>query len=232
MNVVVINGSPYLRRGNTAIIFNAFLNGVRENGGKVEIINLNKLTIHPCRGDLSCWFRIKNKCIQNDDMTDLLCKIKNADLIVFSTPVYCDGVPGQLKVLMNRMVVLGNPFLELVDNHTRHPFPPDYKKQRFVIIASCGLWEIDNFNPMLIHLKAFCKNVGFSFSGALLRPHAFALRNHDINEILHAAKIAGQEIIQNDKISSQTEDAISKTIIPREEYMENVNKKAAALIHL
>lgn len=232
MNAVVINGSPYMRRGNTAIILNAFLNGARENGAEIEVIDLNKLTIHPCRGDLSCWFRSKKKCIQNDDMANLLIKIKVADLIVFSTPVYCDGIPGQFKVMMDRMVALGNPFLKLIDNHTRHPIPPDYKKQRFVVIASCGLWEIDNFDPMMIHLKAFCKNIGYNFSGALLRPHAFALRNHNINDILHAAKIAGQEIILNEKISFQTENIVSKTIISREEYMENVNKKAAALIHL
>jgi hypothetical protein len=130
------------------------------------------------------------------------------------------------------MVALGNPFLKLIDNHTRHPIPPDYKKQRFVVVASCGLWEIDNFDPMLIHLKAFCKNIGFIFSGALLRPHSFALRNQNINEILRAAKIAGQEIILNEKISFQTETAVNKAIISREEYMEYVNKKAAALIHL
>ena len=232
MNVLVINASPYMRRGNTAVILNSFLAGLRESGGEIKLVNLNKLTIHPCRGDLSCWFRSKNRCIQNDDMADLLKKMKTADLIVFSTPVYCDGIPGQLKVMMDRMVALGNPFLELVDNHTRHPIPPDCKKQRFAVIASCGLWEIDNFDPMLIHLKAFCKNIGFNFCGALLRPHAFALRNNNINEILRAAKVAGQEIILNETISSQTESYVCKVIVSREEYMEIVNKKATAIIHL
>jgi multimeric flavodoxin WrbA len=219
-----------MRHGSTAIVLNAFISGLRENRGEIEIVNLKKLTINPCMGDLSCWFHGKNKCIQNDDMAGLIEKFKAADLIVFSTPVYCDGVPGQLKVMMDRLVVLGNPLLELRENHTRHPHPVDYIPKKFVLITSCGLWEKDNFVPMVAHLKAFCKNLGFCFCGALLRPHSFAMKGNDINDILHAAKKAGSEIIEKGTIDLTTEDVVAREIVSRETYLEILNRKANGLL--
>jgi multimeric flavodoxin WrbA len=230
MNVLVINSSPFSRRSNTALILNAFLSGVRENGGNIEIVELKKLSINPCRGDLHCWFHSKGKCVQNDDMTSLLQKFTRADIIVFSTPVYCDGVPGQLKIMMDRLVVLGNPFLELLDDHTRHPLPPDHVPKKFILIASCGFWETDNFSPMIMHLKAFCKNLGITFSGALLRPHSYAMKSNDINDILRAAKHAGLEIIRDGALTAATEELVSKAILSREKYMESINGKAKSIL--
>lgn len=229
MTVLVINSSPYMRRSNTTIILNSFLSGLRETGAIIENVNLNKLSISPCRGDLSCWFRQKGKCIQNDDMAQIIESFKKADIIVFSTPVYCDGVPGQLKVMMDRMVILGNPLLELRDNHTRHPFPSDHVPKKFVLIASCGLWEIDNFTSMVSHLNAFCKNIGLTFCGSLLRPHAFAMKNGGINDILHAAKVAGREVIESDIISTATINIIGREIVTRDKYIDNVNAKVTNL---
>lgn len=231
MNVLVINSSPYMRRSNTAIILNSFLSGMRDAGCTIENLNLQKLVIHPCRGDLNCWFRQKGTCVQKDDMIKITGALKKAEIIVFSTPVYCDGVPGQLKVMMDRMVVSGNPLLEIRDNHSRHPFPSDHVHKKFVLISSCGFWEIDNFDSMISHLKAFCKNVGLTYSGALLRPHAFAMKNCDINDILHAAKNAGREIIENDSISSKTADIVSREICSREKYIKDVNTKVMNLSH-
>lgn len=230
MHTLIVNSSPYMRRGNTAVILNSFLSGLRESNGRVDLVNLNTLNINPCRGDLACWFRHKGKCIQQDDMTNLLSKLDAADIIVFATPVYCDGVPGQLKTMMDRIVAMGNPFLELRDNHTRHPVPVTLNQKKFVLIASCGLWETDNFSPMILHLQAFCKNLGIQFGGALIRPHAFAMKNHDVNDILQAAKKAAREIVVKNTISDSLLQTVCRPIVPREEYMEMVNNKAKNLI--
>lgn len=227
MNVLVINSSPKVMYGNTAVILNAFLKGISEAGGIVNKIYLYKLAINPCKGDLRCWFRNKGICIQHDDMPLIIQSIRNADIIVFSTPVYCDGVPGNLKIMMDRMVVMGNPYLENRDNRTRHPFPPGYQQKKFVLISSCGLWEIENFSPMISHLNAFCRNIGFHFCGALLRPHSLAMKNNDLTDILQAAKIAGHQIIENDSISPALEDTVRRELVSREKYIEDINKKVS-----
>jgi putative NADPH-quinone reductase len=232
MHILVINASSYGRRGITASMLNPFLDGVRDAGGTSEVVVLNRLNIHPCRGDLSCWFKKKNVCIQNDDMTALGAKFNEADCIVFSTPVFCDGVPGPLKVMMDRLVVKGSPFLELRDGHSRHPASPDHRPDRFVLIASCGLWEMDNFIPMTTHLQAFCRNVGYRWSGALLRPHSFAMRSEQVNDIFRAARAAGRELVVSGAITTASTDAVGREIVPRETYIGMINKKAEVYVHL
>jgi putative NADPH-quinone reductase len=231
MRVVIINASPFQRRSNTSIILNAFISGLNDTGSTVELFNLVKLTIHPCRGDLNCWFRTRGQCIQRDDMDCLYEPFTNADAIVFSTPVYCDGVPGQLKIMMDRLVAGGDPFLEIRDNHSRHPATSKQLSQKFVLIASCGLWELDNFDPMIMHLKAFCNNMGFTFCGSLLRPHAFAMKNRTINDILKAAKNAGKCFGEKGTFSETDLNIVKREIISRKEYIDEINAKVKNLTH-
>jgi multimeric flavodoxin WrbA len=227
MRLLAINASPYGRKGFTATILSPFLEGARSAGGSIETVSLNNLRINPCRGDLSCWFKEKNVCVQRDDMTELIPKFREADAVVFSTPVYCDGLPGQLKVMMDRLVVKGNPFLEVRDDHTRHPVSHGDKPKKFALVASCGLWEKDNFSPMISHLRAFCRNIGFIFSGALLRPHSFAMKGRAVNDILRAAKSAGRELVEDGAISPASRNAVGREIVSREVYVEMINRKAS-----
>lgn len=233
MNVLVINASPYKRRGITSLILTPFCDGVRSEGGKVDIVYLAGMDINPCRGDLSCWFKQKNRCIQKDDMEGLVPRFRRTDVVVFATPVYCDGLPGHLKVLMDRLVVLGNPLLEVRDGHVRHPMLEKRKEERkFVLISSCGLWERDNFNPMVVHLEAFCRNIGYRFSGKLLRPHSFAVKNRKVNDILRAAKKAGRELVKRGAVPESLENIVSRPIVSRDEYIADVNKRASVYLAL
>lgn len=42
---------------------------------------------------------------------------------------------------------------------------------KMVLVSNCGFWEMDNFDPLLVHLKALCRNAEAEFVGALLRLH-------------------------------------------------------------
>jgi putative NADPH-quinone reductase len=231
MRILIINASPFQRRSNTSILLNAFIKGLNDTGSTIELFNLVKLTIHPCRGDLNCWFRTRGQCIQRDDMDRLYEPFTNADAVVFSTPVYCDGVPGQLKVMMDRLVAGGNPLLEIRDNRSRHPVLRKQLTQKFALIASCGLWELINFDPMIMHLNAFCNNIGFTFCGSLLRPHAFAMKNRDINDILKAAKNAGKSFGEKGILDEADLNIVKREIISRREYIDEVNTKVTNLAH-
>jgi multimeric flavodoxin WrbA len=213
------------------MLLNPFMAGLREAGGDFDFFSTSDLTIAPCRGDLTCWFKTNGKCIQNDDMKIIVELYKAADLIVISTPVYVDGMPGDLKNLFDRLVAVGNPFLEVRDGQTRHPFQKDYTPKKLVLISSCGFWEMEHFDSILIHLKAISKNLGLLFSGALLRPHSFAMRNFPINDILHAAKQSGTEILTDGCISDTLQKTVSREIVPQLDYITMMNNKAASLLY-
>ncbi|PAV12481.1 iron-sulfur protein [Methanosarcina spelaei] len=229
MKVLAINSSPRMDKGNTALILNPFLEGMKEEGADVELFYTRKLNIHPCTGEFNCWLKTPGKCLHNDDMNLLYPRIDAADVIVFATPVYVDGVTGPMKNLMDRIIPLVQPFFELRDDHCRHPGRGEAKARKLVLVSNCGFWEKDNFDPLIVHMKAICKNLSAEFSGALLRPHGEAIAGMlemgaPIGDIFEAAKEAGRQLAKEQKISQETLDIVSRELLPKDMYIQIVNQ--------
>jgi multimeric flavodoxin WrbA len=225
MKVLAINSSPRMDKGNTALILNPFLEGMKEAGAEVELFYTRKLNINPCTGEFNCWLKTPGKCYQNDDMNILYPRIDAADVIVFATPVYADGVTGPMKNLMDRIIPLVQPFFELRDDHCRHPVRGEAKVRKLVLVSNCGFWEKDNFDPLIVHMKAICKNLSAEFSGALLRPHGEAMpgmleMGAPIGDIFEAAKEAGRQLVKEEKMSQETLDIVSRELLPRDMYIQ------------
>jgi len=230
MKVITINASPKMDKGNTAVILNPFLDGAREAGAEVELFYTKKLNINPCQGEFNCWVKTPGKCFQKDDMETLLEKMGESEIWVFATPVYVDGISGPLKNLLDRAIPLVYPFIELREGHCRHPRRESVKTNKLVLVSNCGFWEMDNFDPLLIHMKAVCKNIGLEFSGALLRPEGPALKamldmEAPVSDILDAAREAGHQLIQNGRMSPDTLNAVSREILPLDMYRQVANEK-------
>jgi multimeric flavodoxin WrbA len=112
VKAVVLNSSPSMEKGNTALILNPFIEGLKEEGAEVELFYTTKLRINPCIDDRSCWTKTPGKCIHDDDMKQILPKMQQADIIVFAAPVYVDGMPGPMKNLVDRLLPLLEPFFD------------------------------------------------------------------------------------------------------------------------
>ncbi|MCX6348216.1 MAG: flavodoxin family protein [Candidatus Aureabacteria bacterium] len=230
MKAIAINASPRMDKGITATILNPFLDGMRKAGAEVEVYCTKKLRINQCQGEFSCWLKTPGKCFQKDDMQMLLPKLAGADVYVFATPVYVDGMTGPLKNLLDRIVPLGQPFFELRDGHCRHPGrAAGGAAGKVVLVSTCGFWEMDNFDPLLAHMKAICRNLNREFAGALLRPHGPALNKMaasgaPVNDIFEAAETAGRQLVQEGRLSSQSLATVSRTLLPLEAYVQAVNQ--------
>lgn len=226
MKAIAINASPMMDKGNTAAILIPFLDGMREAGAEVELYYTKQLNIKPCQGEFKC--RIEGKCFQKDDMEMLLPKLAQADIQVFATPVYVDGIISSLKILWERTVPLASPLFVVRNGHSHKPRREDNDTGKVVLVSSCGYWEMDNFDAMLAHVKARCWNMNREFAGALLRPHSAALkimgsRGSSINGIFEAAREAGHQLVKEGEMSSQTLAAISRPLMPLEEYVQAMN---------
>jgi multimeric flavodoxin WrbA len=227
--VLALNASPLMERGNTALLLNPFLEGMREEGCDIELIHTCKLHVRPCLGDRACWTRTPGKCVQNDDVRALLPKFQNADIIVFATPVYVDGMPGTLKNLIDRLLPTLEPYFTMRGEHCRHQPRPPHKHSKVVLISNCGFWEMDNFDPLVMHIKAICKNTCWEYVGALLRPHGEAFgymvrHGVEIQDVLTAAKNAGRELAKTGKISEENLRTVSRELVPLETYVEMTNR--------
>lgn len=229
MRVLAFNCSPNMEKGNTALILNPFLEGMREAGAETELFFTRKLKIRPCAGDLQCWFKKPGICIHQDDMVDLYPLLKEADIWVFGTPVYFDGVSGPMKNLMDRMVPLVLPFVELRDGHCCHPHREGTRSGKVVLVSSCGFWETDNFDPLEIHMKAFCRTIGRDFAGALVRPSGGSFKGllemgRPVTDITEAAREAGRQLIREGRISPETLAAIRREVMPLDKFVKVSNR--------
>ena len=98
-NILIISTS--LRKdSNSEVLADEFAKGANEAGNAVESINLTDKNIGFCRGCLAC--QKTHKCVIRDDMIELAEKAKNADVLVFATPIYYYGMSGQMKTLLDR----------------------------------------------------------------------------------------------------------------------------------
>ncbi len=98
--VLILSGSPR-KNGNSDILCDEFMKGAVEVGNEVEKIRVAEKNIGYCRACYAC----KNgPCAIKDDMTEVLQKMIDADVIVLASPVYFYSIDAQLKALIDRTV--------------------------------------------------------------------------------------------------------------------------------
>jgi multimeric flavodoxin WrbA len=98
--VLVLSASPR-KGGNSDLLCDQFMNGTREAGNQAEKIFLRDKKINYCTGCGACQSN-GGKCVQKDDMAEVLDKMVNADVIVMATPVYFYTMNGQMKTVIDR----------------------------------------------------------------------------------------------------------------------------------
>ena len=231
--VLAINGSPTIDKGITGRILSLFLEDMQSMEAEVRLVNLAEKDISPCQGCLDiCLFKTPGICCQEDDMKHLLNLQREADMVVYATPVYLDGMTGMMKNFVDRSLPLLQGFLEFRDGHLRHP-THDHKRRKMAVISTCGLAEMDNFDPLLSHFQAIARNMDMEYIGAVVRPAGVILdlaTSDKLESINNAIRAAGREIITKGKISSETYKAAAEEIMPPEEFMNIANAGVQAMI--
>ncbi|NHI93387.1 MAG: flavodoxin family protein [Candidatus Lokiarchaeota archaeon] len=111
MKVLALNSSPR-PNGNTSQLIEIVFNAIKEDLQTVETesIQLNDKIINSCKGCFICSKQKDGKCIQNDDLNPIIEKMRNADCILFGSPVYWGAITGKMKCLLERtgMVAMFN----------------------------------------------------------------------------------------------------------------------------
>lgn len=100
--VLILSGSPR-KGGNSDLLCDEFMRGALESGNEVEKIRVAEKKIGYCR---ACYYCSNNNgvCSIKDDMSDILQKMIDAEVIVLASPVYFYSIDAQLKALIDRTV--------------------------------------------------------------------------------------------------------------------------------
>lgn len=107
MKIAVFNGSPKV--GNTAAMVNAFAEGAKEAGHEVEILHVGKMKIGGCLGCEYCHGAGAGTCVQKDDIEKIMPAYKEADMIVYATPIYYFNMTAQMAAAIQRVYAIGKP---------------------------------------------------------------------------------------------------------------------------
>jgi multimeric flavodoxin WrbA len=97
MKIVAVVGS--LRKGNTLKMVQAACSSITTD--EVEIIDLSKISLQFCTGCLYC--DEAKQCNINDDMSNLIDKIKDANGYIFASPVRWSLLSGEMKTFFDRL---------------------------------------------------------------------------------------------------------------------------------
>ena len=148
MKILVLNGSPKREKSDTMHITRAFLDGMNEvSPQEITVIDAIDQNIKYCAGCFSCK-RNGGKCIYEDDMRGILDEILQSELLLFSYPLYCYGMPAPLKALLDRTMPLSAMAVQKIGDRYQHVGQVDYSRLRYMMICGCGFPNSKhNFEP-------------------------------------------------------------------------------------
>ena len=101
LNIITILGSPR-KNGTSARIARTFAETAATYGASISEYSLNTMQFRGCQGCEGCHTR-SDRCVLRDDATALLDQLYDADIAVFSAPIYFGDTCGQFKSLYDRM---------------------------------------------------------------------------------------------------------------------------------
>lgn len=109
MKVLLLNGSTRVN-GCTYIALSEAAKPLNEEGIETEILQLGASSVRDCNGCNQCLD--KGSCIWNDDVVNMwLCKAREADGLIFGSPVYYAHPTGQFMSVLDRLFyAAGNAF--------------------------------------------------------------------------------------------------------------------------
>ena len=227
MKVLAINSSPQMGKGNTGQILNKFLEGMKEAGAEVEIFYTQRLNIRPCTGIFQCWYKTPGKCHINDDMQIMYPKLREADIWVFGIPVYLE-MPGKMQIFLNRIMPIAGETVVIRDGRLFPTLRKGVKLKKIVLVSSSGFWGTENFSMLLEFMKRLAKTLDVEFAEALLRPHAFVMKERQgeqiVTCILEAAKNAGKQLIHEGQIRHEELETIKQPLVSLETLHERYEK--------
>ena len=223
MNILVLNGSPKAK-SDTMRLTRAFLEGLTaEIPADVTIVDVIQRNIRPCTGCFGCWARGDGKCVINDDQNDILAAYAKADVILWSFPLYCYGMPGHLKSVLDRTIPLVQLKMVEVDGRVQHVPLVDFSKKRTLIISGAGFpdWE-GNFEGLRMQCKTCFGDPTMVFvpeTPLLNVPQAAPLSE----PLLDSFREAGREYAKNLCLSAETVLKLETPMMPKDEYLRQVN---------
>jgi len=237
MKILAINSSFKGNMGSSKFLIDKLFEGARGEGAECENINLVELKINHC---IDCQVCQKPdhflKCIYNDkdDVAMIYNKMREADIIIFATPVYTFGMSSLLKMLLERYYgtsevgkfhfTKSGLFFHHVDN--------DICRKPFVTLVVCDNPEDETPKNIVSFFKTYSKFMDAEMVGTLVRKSAGMIgfsqeekcNNPVIVSVYNAYILAGRELATLERISKRTEKKANEPMVSMPFFVKSMLK--------
>lgn len=153
MKILIVLGSG-VETSNTKKLSEAFADGAKEQGHKVEIVFLKGLEVNDCRGCGACQ-RNGHNCVINDDMTALYLKFNEAEMIVLASPMLFWTISGRLKNFIDRLYSLSKNDV--------------YPHKKAALIMTAGDDDANTFDHAKAYYRRLTEALGWDDMGLCLQ---------------------------------------------------------------
>ena len=224
MKILVLNGSPKRENSDTLRITRAFLDGMNDAAAQeIHIIHVIDKHIEPCTGCFAC-MRGGGDCIHDDDMQAILEEILASDLLIWSFPLYCCGMPAPLKALLDRTLPLSSMTMRKVGERYEHVEQADFSRLRYLMICGCGFPNSrHNFEPAIAQFR-LCFPGRHPILTVPESPMFNAPKASVVTEPrLALVRKAGHQFARTREIAPELIEEIGTPMIPEEQYAAIVN---------
>lgn len=159
--VLILSGSPR-KFGNSDLLAEEFKKGAEASGNQVEKIRVAEKNVGYCHACYYCRDH-GGECAIKDDMSEILQKMIDADVIVLASPVYFYSIDAQLKAVIDRTVAR---WLEV-------------KNKEFYFIVTCAEEELSAAKTTVDCFQGYADCV----EGAVIKDVIYGLGVYEKGEI-------------------------------------------------
>lgn len=155
MKVVSLLGSPR-SKGNSTAIADRILATAAKGGAETRSFELNRLNYRGCQACYACKKESDN-CVLNDDLSEVLAAVHEADIVVLASPVYYGDVTAQFKGFIDRT------FSYLHPNYLVNPQPSRLAPgKKLIFVLTQGNPDEKLFADVFPRNEMFLKWLGFT----------------------------------------------------------------------
>jgi multimeric flavodoxin WrbA len=215
MNILALNSSPRDHdTSKTELVLQKFLEGARRGGAVAETLYLRNYKIKHCLGCYSCWVQTPGRCIQQDDMSEILFdRYLAADLVVLASPIYHATMNARMKLFVERTLPMMDPLADMPEaGGVPHRFD---KMPRVVTLSVCGFWDQTMFQALSLTWR-MC--LGGDLIAEIYRHSSEFLSVPEFQPqaqaILDAIAQAGEEVVRQGQVTVTTLAALSQDLAP------------------
>jgi len=226
MKILAINSSLRGSRGFSKILIDKLFEGAESEGAECEVLHLANLKINHC---IDCQVCQKSdhflKCAfhDKDDVAFVFQKMREADLILFSTPVYTFGISSLLKTLIERYYSTANvgQFHLTRSGMFFHHTDQEIGSKPFAALIVYDNLENEMCRNIISYFKTYAKFMDAEMVGTLVRKSAGMFHsekngtneNPVIHRVFNAYIQAGKELAISKRISKATAKRANEPMI-------------------